>query len=48
MGIYIHLSESSAWSIMATRPSIVIDEWDNNPSFPHLINDTLEVRPIGE
>jgi hypothetical protein len=48
MGVYVHLSESSPWSIMTTRPSIVVNERDNNPSFPHLIDDTLEVRSIRE
>lgn len=46
--INVYLSEPSPGSIMATRPSIIIDEWDNYSSFPHLIYDTLEVRPIRE
>lgn len=48
MAVYVHLSESSPWSIMTTRPSIVVNEWDDNPSLPHLIYDTLKVRSIGE
>lgn len=46
MAIYIDLSEPSPWSIMATRPSIVVNEWNDNPGFAHLVNDTLEVRRI--
>jgi hypothetical protein len=48
VSIYVHLSEPSPRSIMATRPGIVVNEWNDNPSFSHLVNDTLEVRRIRE